>query len=69
MMVIRKKVQKDLGGGTLGLQQIRSTNNIVRSPKLLRIMSCMASALAGRKHSTLGDVQTAFKSARGGCKG
>lgn len=69
MMVIRKKVKADLKGGKLGLQQIRTTNNIVRSPKLLSIMSCMASKLAGKTYGDLGAVQNAFKSARGGCKG
>lgn len=68
MMVVTKKIRKDLGGGHLGLRQTRSTKNIMKSPRLLAITSCMASALAGKKHASLGAVQTAFKSARSGCK-
>jgi len=69
MMVVVKKIKKDLGGGHLGTRQIRSTRNIVVNPRLQRINACMASALAGKKHANLGAVQTAFKSARSGCKG
>lgn len=68
MMVIKKKIHKDLDGGHLGLTQIRKTKNIVRDPRLLKIISCMASELAGKKPGTLGKAQEAFKAARGKCK-
>ena len=68
MMVVRKKVKKDLGGGHLGLRQVRRVFNMVVSPRLLAINGCMASELAGKKYKSLGDVQTAFKSARGKCR-
>ena len=68
MMVVRKKVHKDLDGGHLGLTQIRRTKNIVRNPRLLKIISCMASELAGKKPGTLGKAQQAFKEARAKCK-
>jgi hypothetical protein len=64
-----KKIHKDLGGGKLGLYQIRSAKNVVKSPRLLNILSCMASQLSGKKYSNLGEVQKAFKDARQGpCK-
>ena len=69
MMVVRKKIKKDLDGGNLGTSQIRSMTNIVKDPRLLKIMSCMASKLAGKKPGTLGKVQAAFKTARAACKG
>jgi hypothetical protein len=69
MMVVRKHVRKDLAGGRLGLVQVRSTKNIVKDPKLQRILSCMASELAGKKPGKLGPIQEAFKAAREKCKG
>lgn len=69
MMVITKKVRKDLGGGHLGLRQVRRTMNVVTDARLLRINGCMASELAGKSFGTLGKVQEAFKAARKGpCK-
>lgn len=68
MMVILKKVKKDLGGGKLGLRQIRKMKNTVTNPRLLSIMSCMASALSGKSYKNLGEVQSAFKTARSGCR-
>ncbi len=69
MMVVRKKIKKDLDGGTLGTSQIRSQANIVKDPRLLKINACMASKLAGKKPGTLGKAQNAFKVARSACKG
>jgi hypothetical protein len=64
-----KKIHKNLGGGKLGLYQIRSAKNVVKDKRLLDIISCMASQLAGKKYSSLGEVQKAFKDARQGpCK-
>lgn len=69
MMVVTKKVRRDLGGGHLGLRQIRRVMNIVRDPRLQRINSCMASELAGKSYKNLGEVQDAFSKARKGpCK-
>jgi hypothetical protein len=69
MMVVTKKVHKDLGGGHLGLRQIRRVMNIIKDARLQRINGCMASELAGKSFSTLGAVQDAFKKARQGpCK-
>jgi len=68
MMVVRKKIHKDLDGGVLGTSQVRSAQNIMKSPRLIKITSCMASLLAGKKPGTLGKAQDAFKSARSSCK-
>lgn len=68
MMVVRKKIHKDLDGGVLGTSQIRSAQNILKSPRLIKITSCMASHLAGKTPGTLGKAQEAFKSARASCK-
>ncbi|MFQ6067989.1 MAG: hypothetical protein ACE5KD_00440 [Candidatus Bathyarchaeia archaeon] len=65
MMEIRKSVKKDLGGGKLGLVQRRKLKNTVRSPRLLAIMACMASELAG-KSGSLGAIQERFAAARKG---
>jgi hypothetical protein len=64
MMVVKKKIKKDLGGGKLGLRQVRRTFNIVKNPRLLKINQCMASELAGKTFPTLGAVQSAFAKAR-----
>ena len=48
MEVITKKIHKDLGGGHLGLRQIRRVHNIVTDATLQNINGCMASELAGR---------------------
>jgi hypothetical protein len=68
MRVGPKKVTKDLGGGKLGLWQIRKINNVVTDPHLLSILSCMAGELAGKKYGNLGAVQEAFKTARSKCR-
>lgn len=68
MMVVRKKIHKDLDGGVLGTSQIRSSQNIMKDPRLIKITSCMASHLAGKKPGTLGKAQDAFKTARSACK-
>ena len=68
MMIVTKKVHKDLDGGSLGLRQIRRTHNVVTDEHLLKILGCMAGQLAGKKPGTLGKVQQAFKQARGVCK-
>lgn len=68
MMVVKKKVKKDLDGGSLGLRQVRKLTNTVTSPRLLKILSCMAGQLAGKKPGTLGKAQAAFKAARASCK-
>lgn len=68
MMVVKKKIRKDLGGGKLGLRQVRRVNNVVTDPHLLSINACMASELAGKSYPSLGAVQNAFASARGRCK-
>lgn len=69
MMEIRKSVHKDLGGGKLGLIQRRKLKNTVKDPRLLSIMSCMASELSGKTYGSLGAVQDAFRKARQGpCK-
>ena len=68
MMVVRKKIHKDLDGGVLGTSQVRSAKNIMKSPRLIKITSCMASKLAGKTPGTLGKAQDAFKAARGACK-
>ena len=68
MMVVRKKVHKDLGGGILGLSQIRAMKNIVKDPRLLKIIGCMASLLSGKSYKDLGEAQEAFKKARASCK-
>jgi hypothetical protein len=69
MMVVTKKVRKDLGGGHLGTRQVRRTRNIVTDARLSRINSCMASEMAGKSFPTLGAVQDAFAKARTGpCK-
>ena len=68
MMVVRKTVKKDLGGGSLGLTQIRRVRNVVVSPRLRRINSCMAGKLGGKTFGNLGAVQKAFKEARGACR-
>jgi len=73
-LVIQKKQQKSteqLGGGKLGLTQIRKPKNIVKDSRLQKILSCMASQLkVGKgKGGTLGNVQKRFKEARvGPCK-
>jgi len=69
MMVVTKKVKKDLGGGNLGLRQVRRVHNVVVDARLQRINGCMASQLAGKSFANLGAVQKAFASARTGpCK-
>jgi len=69
MMVVTKKVRKDLGGGHLGTRQIRRTHNVVTDARLSRINSCMGSEMAGKSFASLGAVQDAFKKARQGpCK-
>jgi hypothetical protein len=68
MMVVTKKIHKDLGGGHLGLRQTRTTKNVMKDPRLIKITSCMASELAAKKYKNLGEVQAAFKSARSKCK-
>ena len=68
MMVVRKKIHVDLKGGVLGTSQIRSQQNIVKDPRLMKINSCMASELAGTSPGNLGDAQKAFASARSKCK-
>mgnify|MGYP001115487651 CR=1 FL=1 len=68
MMVVRKKIHKDLDGGILGTSQVRSANNIMKDPRLIKITSCMASQLSGKKPGTLGKAQDAFKAARSACK-
>jgi hypothetical protein len=68
MMVVKKTVKKDLDGGHLGLRQVRRAKNIVRNPRLLKIIGCMAGELAGKKPGTLGKAQAAFKAARSKCK-
>ena len=68
MMVVRKKIKKDLDGGVLGTSQIRAMTNIMKDPRLIKITSCMASLLAGKKPGTLGKAQEAFKVARSSCK-
>ena len=69
MMVVTKKVHKDLGGGKLGLRQVRRTHNVVTNATLGSINSCMAGQLAGKKFKDLGEIQQAFKTARQGkCK-
>ena len=68
MMIVRKKAKKDLDGGSLGLRQVRKLTNTVTSPRLLKIMGCMAGKLAGKKPGTLGKAQAAFKAARSACK-
>jgi len=69
MMVVRKKIHTNLDGGILGTSQIRSQQNIVKDPRLLKINACMASGLAGTKPGTLGKAQAAFKAMRSKCKG
>jgi hypothetical protein len=66
MEVIQKHIHKDLGGGHLGLRQVRRTKNIVKDPTLQNINSCMASELAGKTFKDLGEIQDAFKTAREG---
>jgi hypothetical protein len=68
MMVVRKHAHKDLGGGHLGLVQVRTTKNVVKDPRLQKILSCMAGELSGKKPGTLGGIQKAFKEARSKCK-
>jgi hypothetical protein len=69
MRVGPKKITKDLGGGKLGLWQVRKQKNIVKDSRLLSILACMAGQLSGKTYTTLGDVQKAFKTARQGpCK-
>ncbi len=69
MMVVTKKVRKDLGGGHLGTRQIRRTRNVVTDARLQEINGCMASEMAGKSFKNLGEVQGAFKKARQGpCK-
>lgn len=68
MMVVRKKIHADLGGGILGTSQIRSMKNIVKDPRLLKINACMASKLAGKSYKDLGEAQSGFGSARSACK-
>lgn len=69
MMVVRKRVRKDLGGGRLGLRQVRRVMNIVTDPRLISINECIASELGGKTFPTLGAVQSAFRTARQGkCK-
>ena len=63
-LVIQKKVHKDLGGGKLGLTQLRKPKNIVSNPRLLKILECMASNLAGTKPGTLGKAQEQFRDVR-----
>jgi hypothetical protein len=66
MEVVTKKIHKDLGGGHLGLRQIRRVHNIVRDPTLQNINACMASELAGKTFKDLGEIQDAFAKARKG---
>lgn len=69
MEVVKKKIHKNLGGGTLGLRQVRRVHNVVIDARLQKINSCMASQLAGKKFLNLGEIQKAFKDARTGvCK-
>lgn len=69
MRVGPKEIKKDLGGGKLGLWQVRSQKNVVKDPRLLSILACMAGELAGKTYGSLGAVQEAFKKARTGpCK-
>lgn len=68
MMIVKKKIRKDLKGGKLGLRQIRRVFNIVTDEKLLCINATIASQMAGKKFGDLGAVQTAFKSARAKAK-
>ena len=69
IMEIKKSIHKDLGGGHLGLIQRRKMKNVVRDPRLLSILACMASELSGKTYTNLGAVQKAFKEARQGpCK-
>lgn len=69
MRVGPKTIKRDLDGGHLGLYQVRKTKNTVTDPRLLKIISCMASQLSGKSPGTLGKAQAAFKSARQGpCK-
>ena len=66
MEVITKKIHKDLGGGHLGLRQIRRVHNVVTDATLQNINGCMASELAGKKFKNLGEIQNAFATARKG---
>ena len=66
-LVIEKKAQKDLGGGTLGRTQLRKPKNIVKSPRLSKRLGCIAGKLAGKKPGTLGAAQDAFREAQAGC--
>lgn len=68
MMIVKKKIHKDLKGGKLGLRQIRRVFNIVTSEKLMCINATIASEMSGKKFGDLGAVQTAFKSARSKAK-
>ena len=63
-LYIHKKVHKNLDGGHLGLTQLRKPKNIVSNPRLLKILSCMASNLAGSTPGTLGKAQANFKTVR-----
>jgi hypothetical protein len=63
-LYIQKKVHANLDGGHLGLTQLRKPKNIVSNPRLLKILSCMASELSGKAPGTLGKAQSAFKTAR-----
>jgi hypothetical protein len=63
-LVIKKKVHKNLDGGKLGLTQIRKPKNIVSNPRLLKILECMASNLAGTTPGTLGKAQENFAKVR-----
>ncbi len=71
IMEIKKSIKSDLKGGKLGLIQRRKMYNTVKDPRLLAIMACMASQLAGKRYpdTGLGGVQKAFREARKGpCK-
>lgn len=69
MMVVKKKVKKDLGGGRLGTRQVRKVTNTVRSQRLAQHQACVASKMAGKSFSNLGAVQDAFREATKACKG
>lgn len=64
MMIVKKKIHKDLKGGKLGLRQVRRVFNIVSNPKLMCINATIASEMSGKHFGDLGAVQTAFKDAR-----
>ena len=66
-LIIKKKPQKDLAGGSLGLTQIRKPKNVVKSPKLSKRLACIAGGMAGKKPGTLGAAQKMFTEVQAGC--